>query len=214
VGRQYYSTSVKLLTALMQLQDDLKHNYEEGDANQKALATIALLQVDLFSSYILLLREDEKGYIVGRAVILRTILENQGAILHIKDNSERAESYLAHVEKIQKQVIDHINGVKTAEEDLVWSTSKIKHRVELIDDSAGRLYDMLSNFTHGNNTLYFFYTKELTEGFIKAIDAYFIGMFIGLLAELAVGLDMDDAKRLGTFDATKEARVHYESFKS
>lgn len=196
----YYRSGIKLLTVLAQLEDDLKHNYEKGDISQKALANVAGLQADLFSSYLVLLSEDEKGPLVGRSIILRSILENQGTILHIKDKPERAEAYLAHVNKMHQQVRNHVEGRKTAKEDLVWSESTIKDRVKLIEDNAVRVYDTLSNFTHGNNVQYFLDTKKLTDAYIKAIDSYFVGVFIGFLAELGIGLEMDDSKRKLVFD--------------
>jgi hypothetical protein len=197
----YYESGMELLAALAELRGDLKHNYEKGDIHQRALANIAGLQSDLFASYLVLLGEDEKGPVVSRSVILRSILENQGAILHIKSSQKRAEAYLNHVNKLHQQVRDHVEGRSTNEEDLIWSASRIKQRVSLIDQGAVRLYDTLSNFSHGNNVQYFFDTKKITNAYIKAIDSYFIGLFIGLLAELGVGLHMEDIKRKLVFDA-------------
>jgi hypothetical protein len=205
--KNYYKAGVILLTALSQLEDDIKHNYENGDIHQRALANIAGLQSDLFSSYIVLLREDEKGPLVGRSVILRSILENQGSILHIKDNEDRADAYLGYVEKIAQQVKNNVEGIKTKDEDLVWSKSKIKQRVSLLNANAGRLYDMLSNFSHGNNVQYFLNTKTLTDAYIKAIDSYFVGLFIGFLAEIGIGLAMADSKRRLVFDAIDQAKI-------
>jgi hypothetical protein len=65
---------------------------------------------------------------------------------------------------------------------------------------------MLSNFSHGNNIQYFLNTKILTDGYIKAIDSYYIGLFIGFLAELGIGLVMPDSKRKLVFDAIDQAK--------
>jgi len=70
----------------------------------------------------------------------------------------------------------------------------------LIEDNAGRVYNTLSNFTHGNNVQYFFNTEVLTDAYIKAIDSYFVGMFIGFMMELGIGLGMEDSKRKLVFD--------------
>src|SRR5438046_1112794 len=128
---KHYNPGIKLLSALAKLEDDLKHNYENGNMSRKALANVAGLQADLFSSYLVLLSEDEKGPLIGRSVILRSILENQGTILHMKGKPNRAEAYLAHVEKMQQQVRNHFEGKKSPEKDLVWSKSTIKDRVML-----------------------------------------------------------------------------------
>lgn len=119
----YYEAGMKLTRALAELEPDIKHSYRQGDINQRALANIAGLQGDLTSSYIVLLGKNEKGPLIGRAVVLRAILENQGAILHIKGSEERATKYLDHVDKIQQQVRNHVEDRKTPEEDLVWSKS-------------------------------------------------------------------------------------------
>lgn len=201
---RYYQTGLILLEALTQLDAPLKQNYEKGNVQQKALATIALLQGDLFSSYLTLLDSDEKGPLVGRAVILRVILENQGAILHIKDSEKRSKEYLDFVSHIRRQVKDQIEGRKI--DEATWSSSTITQRVGLIDTRAQRLYNTLSNFVHGNNMLYYLDTKEITQAFIKAIDSFYIGVFIGFLTELAVGLDMENAKRKLVFDAIDKTR--------
>lgn len=199
-----YIAGVKLLAVLAELEDVLKHNYEKGDINQRTLANIAGLQADLFSSYVILLNENENGPLISRSIILRAILENEGAILHIKGNVDGATRYLSHVEKMQQQVKNHIKGIKTPEGDLAWSSSKIAQRIGLIHETAPRLYDTLSNFAHGNNVQYFFGTKEITTAYIKAIDSYWVSMFIDFMAELGVGLDMDGAKRKLIFDTIKE----------
>lgn len=200
----YYESGIKLLETLSELESDLKYNYEHGDISQQALANIAGLQCDLFGSYIILLGADEKGPIVGRSVVLRSILENQGIIHHIKGDSTRAKAYLDHVEKIQLQTKNHVNGIETLHKDFVWSTSTIQHRVSLVGDSASRLYDTLSNFSHGNNVQHFLDTKVLTDSYIKAIDSYFVGLLIDFLAEIAIDLNMDHLKRKRVFDATHE----------
>ena len=45
----YYKAGITLLTALAQLEYDIKHNYENGDVHQRALANIAGLQSDLLN---------------------------------------------------------------------------------------------------------------------------------------------------------------------
>lgn len=197
---KYYIRSIKLLRVLSKLESDIRDNYQNGNICQRALANIAGLQCDLFTSYIVLLGEDEDGPIVGRSVILRSILENQGSLLHIKDNERRSDSFLGYVEKIEQQVNDMFTGNRAIDEDMNWSSSTISQRVLLIDKSTPRLYNMLSNFTHGNNVQYFINTPELTEAYTKAIDSYFIGIFIGFLAEIGIGLDMKDTNKQLIFD--------------
>lgn len=48
-------------------------------------------------------------------------------------------------------------------------------------------------------------TEELTIAYIEAIDSYFVGLFIGFMAELGIGLDMPDKKRKLVFDAIDQA---------
>lgn len=201
---QYYEPARKLLKMLAELEEDLKKNYKSTDINERALANIAGLQCDLFSTYTLLLSDEDEGPIITKSVILRTILENQGCILHIKDKPNRAKSYLYYTEKIHIQIKNNIENKKTDNSDPKWSDSNVEQRIELIDSSATRLYDMLSNFTHGNNMVDFLNSKKLTDGYIKAIDSYFISLFIGLMAELAIGLDITDEKRHQIFDVINE----------
>jgi hypothetical protein len=198
----YYDVAYILLEALAELEDDIKYNYEKGTTQQRALANIAGLQGDLFSSYLILLHH---GPIIGRSVILRSILENQGNILHLKGNDKRSGSYLAFAKKIRQQVKERVEGKKASEGDTTWSSSKSSQRVSKIDDNAGRLYATLSDFVHGNNVQYFMNTEEITSAYIKAVDPYFVGLFIGFMAELGVELDMSDAKRRLVFDTIDRA---------
>jgi len=195
----HYTSGMKLLSAVIQLQDDIKCNYEKGNIHERTLANIAGLQIDLCASYLLLLGEDGEGPIVGRSVILRSILENQGTILHIKGDKGRAERYLGHVNKMQQRIKDNIEGRETPEKDRLWSESVIAQRVGLIDKRAVNLYDTLSDFLHGNNVQYLYDTKELTDAYIMAIDACFIGILRDFIAELAKGLSMEESKRKMAF---------------
>lgn len=197
-----YGAGRTLLEALAELEDDLKRNYETGTVQQRALANIAGLQGDLFSSYLILLWQ---GPLIGRSVILRSILENQGNILHIKGNDERSKDYLDFVEKMHKQLKDRIEGKKTGKKDLKWSESRSSQRVSKIDDTAVRLYDTLSDFVHGNNVQDYMNTEELINAYVEAIDSYFVALFIGFMAELGIGLDMPDQKRKLVFDAIDQA---------
>jgi hypothetical protein len=200
--KHQYGAGRTLLEVLAELEDDLKRNYETGTVQQRALANIAGLQGDLFSSYLILLWQ---GTLIGRSVILRSILENQGNILHVKGNDVRSKDYLDFAEKMHKQLKDRIEGNKTEEKDLKWSQSKSSQRVSKIDDTALRLYDTLSDFVHGNNVQDYMNTEELTSAYIEAIDSYFVGLFIGFMAELGIGLDMPDEKRKLVFDAIDKA---------
>lgn len=197
-----YKAGHILLSALSELEDDLKYNYENGTTQQKALANIAGLQGDLFSAYLILLWQ---GPLVGRSIILRSILENEANIHHVKDNDQRSANYLDYVHKMRKQVKDRVEGKKTSEDDRKWSSSTIENRVSAINDTSGRLYDTLSDFVHGNNVQYFIDTPEFTEAYINAIDSYFVGMFIDFMAELGIGLEMSEQKRKDIFNAIDRA---------
>ena len=48
-------------------------------------------------------------------------------------------------------------------------------------------------------------TQSLTDAYIKAIDSYFVAVFIDLVHELGIGLDIADEKRNLIFKAVKEA---------
>ena len=200
----YYSLGRELLETLADVEDEVVHNYQYGTIQQKALATVSLLQFDLFSSFLLLLQPEQKGPIVGRAVILRTIMENYGTALHIKSNEKRSKAYLLHANNIRKQIKIQLEGAIMPESEKAWSTSTITHRISLIDEKgAVRMYDSLSNFTHGNNMLYLLDNKEVTEAYIKGVNSYYIGMFIGFLSEMAIGLDLKLEKRKKIFAAIK-----------
>lgn len=207
VNSTQYQAGHVLLEALAELEEDIKHNYENGTIQQKALANIAGLQGDLFSSYLILLWQ---GPLIGRSVVLRSILENEANILHIKNNDERSENYLSFVKKMHKQVKDRIEGNKTSKEDRGWSRSTIENRVSAVTETSGKLYATLSDFVHGNNVQYFMDTEEITKAYIKGIDSYFVALFIDFMAELGIGLDMTDQKRKLVFDAIERAgRIKY-----
>lgn len=201
-SKHQYGAGRILLEALAELEDDLKRNYETGTAQQRALANIAGLQGDLFSSYLILLWQ---GTLIGRSVILRSILENQGNILHLKGSDKRSKDYLDYVIKMHKQLKNRIEGKKTEDQDLRWSESKSSQRISKIDDTAVRLYDTLSDFVHGNNIQDYMNREDMTVAYIEAIDSYFVGLFIGFMAELGIGLDMPDEKRRLVFDAIDKA---------
>lgn len=201
-SKHQYGAGRILLEALAELEIDIKSNYETGNTQQRALANIAGLQGDLFSSYLILLWQ---GTLIGRSIILRSILENQGNILHIKGDDKRSKEYLEFTKKMHKQLRDRIEGRKTEDKDLKWSKSKSSQRISKIDDTALKLYDTLSDFVHGNNVLDYLNTEELTLAYIEAIDSYFVGLFVGFMAELAIGLEMPDEKRKLVFDAIDKA---------
>lgn len=192
-----------LLSALAELEDDLKHNYENGNMQQKALARIAGLQGDLFSSYLILLW---RGPLIGRTVILRSLLENEGNLLHIKGDDIRSQAYIEYTDKIQSRVKDRASKKKINNADYKWTTSKVEHRVKLFPDAnVLNVYDWLSDFVHGNNLQDFMNTQPLTDAYIKAIDSYFVAVFIDFMRKLGIGLDMADEKRNLVFKAIKEA---------
>lgn len=198
-----YQAGHILLTALSELEEDLKHNYENGDIQQKALARIAGLQGDLFSSYLILLW---RGPLVGRTVILRSLLENEGNLLHIKGNDHRSQAYIEYTDNLQSRVKDRASKMKINNADYKWTTSKVEHRVKLFpDDNVLSVYDWLSDFVHGNNLQDFMNTQPLTDAYIKAIDSYFVAVFIDFMRESGIGLDMADEKRNLVFEAIKVA---------
>lgn len=201
-SKYQYGAGRILLEALGELEQNLKQNYETGTIQQRALANIAGLQGDLFSSYMILLWH---GTLIGRSVILRSLLENQGNILHIKGNDNRSKDYLDYVTKMHKQLKNRVEGKKTDNEDLRWSESKSSQRVSKIDDTAIRLYDTLSDFVHGNNIQDYMNSEELVVAYLEAIDSYFVSLFIGFMAELGIGLDMPDEQRKFVFDAIDQA---------
>lgn len=143
--------------------------------------------------------------IIGRSVVLRSILENEANIHHIKGSDKRSKSYLDYVQKMHKQLKNRLEGKKTTQDDFRWSTSTVENRLTSMNDTAGRLYGTLSDFVHGNNIQYFMDTEEVLNAYLKAIDSYFVGMFIDFMAELGIGLDMSDEKRRLVFDAIKRA---------
>lgn len=198
-----YQAGHILLTNLSELEEDLKHNYENGNIQQKALARIAGLQCDLFSSYLILLWQ---GPLVGRTVILRSLLENEGNLLHVKSSDRRSQAYIEYTDKIQSRVKDRASKKKTNNADYKWTTSLVEHRIKLFPDkNVLSVYNWLSDFVHGNNLQDFMNTQPLTDAYIKAIDSYFVAIFIDFMSELSIGLDMTDEKRILVFKAIKEA---------
>lgn len=198
-----YKAGHILLSALAELEEDLKHNYEKGNIQQKALARIAGLQGDLFSSYLILLWQ---GPLVGRTIILRSLLENEGNLLHVKGNDVRSQAYIEYADKIQARVKDRASNKKINNTDYRWTTSNVEHRVKLFpDENVLSVYDWLSDFVHGNNLQDFLNTQPLTDAYIKATDSYFVAVFIDFMSELGIGLDIADEKRNLIFKAVKEA---------
>lgn len=198
-----YQAGHIFLTALAELEEDLKHNYEKGNIQQKALARIAGLQGDLFSSYLILLWQ---GPLVGRTVILRSLLENEGNLLHVKGSDRRSQAYIEYTDKIQSRIKDRASKKKINNAEYKWTTSKVEHRIKLFpDDNVLSVYDWLSDFVHGNNLQDFMNTQPLTDAYIKAIDSYFVAVFIDFMREIGIGLDITDEKRNLVFKAIKEA---------
>lgn len=201
-SKMSYQAGYILLTALSELEEELKHNYENGSTKQKALARIAGLQGDLFSSYLILLWQ---GPLVGRSVILRSLLENEGNLLHVKNSDSRSKAYIEYTEKLQSRVKNRANRKRTSRTEYKWSTSSVEDRIKLFPDkNVLNVYDWLSDFVHGNNLQDFMNTKPLTDSYIKATDSYFVAVFIDFMCELGIGLDMEDNKRELVFKAVKK----------
>lgn len=198
-----YQAGHILLSALAELEEDLQHNYEDGSIQQKALARIAGLQGDLFSSYLILLWQ---GPLVGRSVILRSLLENEGNLLHIKGSDCRSRAYIEYIDKLESRLKDRSAKKQTNNTDYRWTTSSVEQRIKLFPDkNVLNVYDWLSDFVHGNNLQDFINTKLLTDAYIKAIDSYFVAVFIDFMSELGIGLSMVDKNRELVFRAIKEA---------
>jgi len=198
-----YRAGYILLSALAELEDDLKHNYERGSIQQMALSRIAGLQGDLFSSFLILLWQ---GPLIGRSVVLRSLIENQGSILHIKKNDKRSKQYLEYAGKISNRTKDRATGKAADKANYKWTNSSVEQRTALyFDKNIKNVYDMLSDYVHGNNTQDFLNTKEITDAYIKAVDSYFVAVFIDFMRELFVGLDMGDDKRVMIMEAIKSA---------
>lgn len=199
----YYRAGFILLSALAELEQDLKYNYESGNIQQKALARIAGLQGDLFSSYLTLLWQ---GPLIGRSVILRSLLENEGNLLHVKNDNKRSQAYMDYADKLRSRIRNPIDPKTPNKTNYGWTSSTVEQRVKLFpDENATGIYDWLSDSVHGNNLQDFMDTKELTDAYINAIDSYFVAVFIDLMRELGIGLDMTDEKRSLVFEAIKEA---------
>ncbi|TXG76675.1 hypothetical protein E6P97_03135 [Patescibacteria group bacterium] len=198
-----YQAGHTLLSALADLEEDLKHNYENGTVQQMALARLAGLQGDLFSSFMILLWQ---GPLIGRSVVLRSLIENQGNILHVKGDDRRSEQYIKYADKITTRVKDRVAGKATSKTNYKWTNSTVEQRVALFpDDNVSNVYDTLSDYVHGNNAQDFLNTKELTDAYIRAINSYFVAVFIDFMRELAIGLDIKDAKRRMIFKAIESA---------
>jgi hypothetical protein len=199
-----YQAGHILLTALSKLEEDLKHNYENGSVQQKALSRIAGLQGDLFSSYLILLWQ---GPLIGRSIILRSLLENEGNLLHVKNDEKRSQAYIDYTDKLKTRVRNRVNNKVSNKADYGWDTeSNVEQRVKLFPDkNVLNVYDWLSDFVHGNNLQDFMDTKELTDTYIKVIDSYFVAVFIDFMSELGISLNMSDEKRDLVFKSIKEA---------
>ena len=198
-----YHAGHVLLSALADLEEDIKYNYESGTVQQQALARVAGLQGDLFSSYLILLWQ---GPIIGRSIILRSLIEHEGTLLHIKGSDKKSAKYLSYSDKIHNRVKNRVGGEKPDEGDYRWTDSTIGQRIALFpDENVQNVYDMLSDATHGNNLQDFLNTEEVTKAYIKAIDSYFVAVFIDFMSELGIGLAMNDEKRKAVFKAIKSA---------
>lgn len=198
-----YRAGYILLSGLADLEDDIKHNYESGTTQQRALARIAGLQGDLFSSFMVLLWQ---GPLIGRSIILRSTIENQGNILHIKGSDERSSKYITYSDKISLRTKNRVNSEAPNRDHYKWTDSTVEQRVSLFpDENVRNVYDTLSDYAHGNNTQDFLNSKEITDAYIKAVDSYFVAVFIDFMRELAISLDMDDRKRKKVFEVIEAA---------
>lgn len=194
-----------LVGATDQIGDMLQRNYNEGTAVQKATAVLSALQCDLFASFVIL--QPNRGPIVSRSIILRTILENHGTMIHIRDNEKRANSYLESVVRFDLQLTEAAE-LKRSVVKVEWTSSVIKDRVAKIDSNSSFIYDLLSNFTHGNNIIDLLPPDPPDEGadsYEALIENYFLSEYVQLLFIIVHELDMDDKLRDVLYDAMESA---------
>ena len=112
-----------LVAATDKLGDILEHNYNQGTTVQKATALLSALQCDLFGSFFIL--QPDRGPIVARSVILRTILENHGIMIHIRDNEDRSTEYLNSIVEFEISFDKHKRRIAPVIAKSEWTKSTI-----------------------------------------------------------------------------------------
>jgi hypothetical protein len=192
-----------LVTATDQIGSVIERNYQSGTIVQKAIAVLSALQCDLFSSFVIL--EPDRGPIVSRSIILRTILENHGTILHIGHSNKRATSYLGSLVEFDQLLAKRTNMEKFSVIKNDWTSSFVVDRVSKIDKNSRFMYDLLSNFTHGNNITNLISPDQENEGYESMIEDYFVSEYIQFLFMMVHELEMSDEIREVLYVAMENA---------
>jgi len=192
-----------LAKATDQIGDVIQRNFVDGTTMNKAIAVLSALQYDLFSSFVIL--QPNRGPVVARSIILRTILENHGTMIHVQKNEKRASRYLENIVSFDHDLAAASKMEKVAVLKSEWTTSTIADRVSKIDKNSSFIYDLLSNFTHGNNITNLLSPERDIVGYEPMIEDYFVSEYIQFLFIMVHELKMDEKFKKIIYVAMKDA---------
>ena len=192
-----------LVGATDKIGDVIQRNFESGTIMNKAIAVLSALQCDLFSSFVIL--QPNRGPIVARSIILRTILENHGTMIHVLKGEKRASRYLENIVAFDQDLAITSKMEKVAVLKNEWTSSSIVDRVSKIDKNSSFIYDLLSNFTHGNNITNLLSPEQENVGYEPMVEDYFVSEYIQFLFIMVHELEMDDEIKEILYVAMEEA---------
>ncbi|HMI09935.1 MAG TPA: hypothetical protein VK497_06075 [Candidatus Saccharimonadales bacterium] len=180
----------------------LLSNYKNGTNYQKALAAISVAQCDLFSGFLELL---PNNFIFSRAIILRSILENYGMMIHIRDSDDRSKAFLSTNIEFSWELKNAYADINPRVEDKFWSSSSIKDRVKKVGTDSHFIYDLLSQFTHGNNVASLFTANEQADSIHFLIINEYLKTFVQFYFVLVHDLEISEKMRDGLYAAMEKA---------
>lgn len=201
LDQQYLAARI-LETEIESLLEVLCNNYQNGTNYQKALAAISVAQCDLFSGFLELL---PNNFIFSRAIIFRSILENYGMMIHVRGNDERSKAFLSTNIEFNWELKDAYANINPKVEEKFWSSSSIKDRVKKVGTDSHFIYDLLSQFTHGNNVASLFTTDKQADGIHFLINNEYLKTFVQFYFVLVHDLEMSDKMKNRLYGAMEEA---------
>jgi hypothetical protein len=184
------------------LLEALLDNYKNGTNYQKALAAISVAQCDLFSGFLELI---PNNFIFSRAIIFRSILENYGMMIHIRDSDKRSKAFLSTSIEFSWELKNAYADINPKVEEKFWSSSSIKDRVKKVGTDSHFIYDLLSQFTHGNNVASLFATDAQADGIYFLIINEYLKTFVQFYFVLVHDLKMSEKMKDRLYTAMERA---------
>ena len=188
MSKKFIPRAQELVTFIHTLDYDLKFNFEHGNINQKACANLTRTVLDLSMSYLHLLNSGGVALIFGRSVIVRSFLETLGNAKHIENHPKRSKEYMDYINQVTDRFINKAQNNNIQIKG--WTQSTIKQRVQRVSKEAADQYDLLSDFSHGNNLQVFYSDPKLAGYYLRYLDYYFCKLLTDFMLHMVLNLDL------------------------